>query len=469
MATPTQNITKALKAYNPEDMGALERAIEATLPNGSNLSHAQLHGAALAMKTTNRNLFAKEGYMTDRGFMESASAELADFNDAMLRAGKGLPQWASRLIVDKEIRARLNCESERDVVVEVTLRFDGQGREWREAFDRLKLFVDAGLMTLADVLADIGTGPKPYATAYGVVRYSEAKEKKNSAGVVIVTQEAAWREFCSKYSAEQRAEKRAKIAIARKIWRPTVEQRSRWQSEHEATVREASEDPAKYVTASESVVERQSPEQTARNRSALRSDADLHSEEPFGMPPKAKPAAPSAAEIIIPANADSVIEGTSRDITDEGPELFADTDADSDGEAEALATEEPTSTGSAAYLEGMPADVVALYHAVTASAREHADKGSTYDEKKRKWIFTMLQMDLCKGANKRESDERRRSVIHFLTGFERWPDIPDCMLYAIKEVFLKPTKGPGDQFPRPCAEAHRLAAIIWSRHHVPEA
>lgn len=483
----TTAITPAKKApvmFNPDNMTAAANALMTMVPGASNLTPEQAMGAVIAARASGRNLFTKEAHATTQGLFESGWTIIGEFTDWCVERKKDSPEWGTvRVVNDPTIREQL-AVTPRDMVVFVEFWYASQRQSWREDFDRLKTMVEVGMITWAEVKAQIGLGPKPAASAYGVVRWDEqAKGKKDASGKYIPVPEAEvnrrWSEMDRSMSRERRAEKRAKAAIARMLFKPTQEMRERWALEArergEAAQAEVDADHSKIINAHGEVISLQRTEMHDRQHAAMRAGiGDLKSDEPFGMAPVAKPIIaddgshkPNAAQVI-----DNEPTGADVDDTYARGMAFQPTDEElaEVHEAMAPAFEELAENAQKTAVESepqhprdaadayMPKELTAIKYAVETLAVRYAEADEAGDAK-RKQMF-MLLMPLVKGANKAATETNRRKLLEFLTGTASFNDVPGRYITAIRESWLRPFKRSKDEYPEPRDECKAEAAAI---------
>lgn len=443
----------SLVGFKKED---LVEAFKAALPNAGDLTTAQIAGAAVAAQSLDLNPINKEFYITTKGTMQASASIIGAVNEWLRESGEGDLEFTyvgiGQLSVD-EIRRQLSAfgvtpDSGATIstlypqlcklldvdpavdVVELVRAWKPKAQQ--RHIDQIKELRALGFTT-DQIMQSFGSlKSQPAHEAWGIVRRREAKDVKDKNGNVTKAAALAWAEMCEKYSPLERARKRGRTACARAIAPVTVAMQRRMR------------DGKRVVTEQRVVTTNTAPAEglTIKPTDIIDAQAQEH--------------APIDAEVVQPE-----------------PPVMADTDDDEDTEiidadagplfAQEEETPEPPTAPARDIDAGMPADAIALRRAVTAKAQAYAEAGRDADEKRRNWVRVMIYMDICKGKSKADTDTRAHRVIEYLTGFERYADVPGAYVEALKDIWLQPAKKPGDTYPSPCDQARKMAEIIIGR------
>lgn len=429
---------KAAPSMAAFEAAEVENAIRAGLPNGARLSTDQVRAAALAARSADLNPFTRELYVTDVGVMKAAAADAAWAHEWMRAMGEREPEFSyvtagqlkreeliewvrkfSREIADDADMVTafatfcdaLNYNPSTDVAVLVRMyRFST-----RDAWTRN---VQAALLlgTRDEVRAIYGLAPKPDHEAWGIVRMSEYKEKKDNRGNVTQSARDAWIEAGSKYNHLERAKKRGRTAC----YRATVPVNS---------------------------------SQIARLREGQRTTTVVKQETRIDGAPTIATPPPMPGDNEMPRF--DILDGDAREVATELADAIDDAESIADalvGDDDEEPTSEETIDAPEADEDGTPSYVVPMN--VQQSAREietaasnYAANGRTTSEKQDKLIGMHLDR-LCA-----KDDALRHDLLRALTGHQHYGDLPGHVRLALLNNWIKLTDNPAGGYPQPCKRA----------------
>lgn len=398
----------------------LADAFRALAPNGKNMDTAKLKAAALAMKATNRNLFAREGYVTELGWMESARARASDARELLASQGDCIEKWLyetdPKRFIDPDIITRDNIDLTKDIIIEVRPQIESLRRKWLAERTEMR---NAGedIETINAVL-----GKQPYPYAYGIIRFNEQKDDQKQ------TAAQKWAEADSKYPRTERAKKRGRDLVHAAMFHVSTDQRQAIAAQRAVGI-----------------------------MNALANGDHIHHDGHISPALKLSPAQRAA---FRPADDDSlIVESTAQsvsahpeqvvDITDDyGPQ--ADQDSQGEQPDQQAEVSEPPQAAPA-----LPASVTAIVAPIKEKAAFYESKGWELSEKQIKMLNIFFASKLV-GKN----EDNIKLLKMALFGCEHLADANGALKKAVWTELIKPETDPKTGYLSPCEDAQRTACAI---------
>ncbi len=237
---------RSIAAFATQD---IEDALRSALPNGTTLSTAQIHGAAIAAKVGDRNPFTGEMHITNIGNMNAAAAELGDANEWLRQQGdkadweyfhlgsmghtdlteqcnaQGISDQGDDNTLRTRLCEKLNINLSVDEAVLVRLYRLSTQTQWRTDV-QLALKLASTADEIAEVKRLYGFRSKWDTEAWGIVRFAEQKDTKNGK-----TAREKWADMDAMMNRVRRAEKRGRSACVTDCIPVTTAMRRNWRSQ----------------------------------------------------------------------------------------------------------------------------------------------------------------------------------------------------------------------------------------------
>lgn len=405
----------------------LADAFRALVPNGKNMDTAKLKAAALAMKATNRNLFAREGYVTELGWMESARARASDARELLASQGDCIEKWLyetdPKRFLDPDIIARDSIDLTKDIIIEVRPQIESLRKKWMA--DRAEMRASGeDVETINAVL-----GKQPYPYAYGIVRFAEQTDDAGKTNGKTAVQK--WAEMDNKYSRTERAKKRGRDLVHAAMFHVSTDQRQAIAAQRAVGIMNAlANGDHIHHDGHISPALKLSPTQRAAMRPS--DDDSLIIESTATEAPPPRPQATSAPDEVV-------------DITDEYSQPESDEPAQPEGE--------PIIEQQAA--PKLPDSVAAIVNPIKEKAAFYESKGWALSDKQNN-LFNIFFASKLVGKN----EDNIKTLKLALFGCEHLADANPAMKKAVWTEFIKPEADPKTNYLVPCETAQRAACAI---------